>query len=125
MGKIARYFFIFLFNKYILKKIYELINRNYFFHKKIPLPIPKRIADIIQAYSCFEKKTSKAKTIIIDPLVYYSLSLMTPLRIFKILLCNFLLDVARIFPPFSAGSFFQFVTIAPEFLIIGIKGKIS
>ena len=29
------------------------------------------------------------------------------------------------FPPFSAGSLFQFVTIAPAFLMIGIKGKIS
>ena len=28
-------------------------------------------------------------------------------------------------PPLSAGSFFQFVTIAPEFFIIGINGSIS
>ena len=45
------------------------------------------------------------------------------MSIFKIFLCKFLLDVAKIFPPFSAGSFFQFVTIAPEFLIMGIKGN--
>jgi hypothetical protein len=44
---------------------------------------------------------------------------------FNILLCKTLFEVARIFPPFSAGSFFQLVTIAPEFLIIGIKGNIS
>tara|TARA_B100001093_G_C26825557_1_gene1013840 strand:+ start:1970 stop:2119 length:150 start_codon:yes stop_codon:yes gene_type:complete len=46
---------------------------NYFFQKKIPLPIPKRTADIIQEYSCFEKKISKAKTMIIDPLVLLSI----------------------------------------------------
>ena len=28
-------------------------------------------------------------------------------------------------PPFSAGSFFQLVTIALEFFIIGINGKMS
>ena len=42
-----------------------------------------------------------------------------------ILLCKILLDVAKIFPPCSAGSFFQLVTVAPEFFIIGIKGSIS
>ncbi len=43
----------------------------------------------------------------------------------SILLCNTLFEVAKIFPPSSAGSFLQLVTIAPEFLIIGIKGSIS
>ena len=36
-----------------------------------------------------------------------------------------LLDEANILPPFSAGSFLQVVTIAPEFFIIGINGSIS
>ena len=43
----------------------------------------------------------------------------------SILLCNTLFEVAKIFPPSSAGSFLQLVMIAPEFLIIGIKGSIS
>ena len=36
------------------------------------------------------------------------------------MLCKALLDEAIILPPISAGSFFQLVTIAPEFLMIGI-----
>ena len=44
---------------------------------------------------------------------------------FNILLWSFLFEVANILPPFSAGSFFQFVTIAPDFFIMGIKGNIS
>ena len=43
----------------------------------------------------------------------------------RILLCSFWFPVAKIFPPVSAGSFFQFVTMAPEFLMIGMRGKIS